>query len=188
MDMNLDRLMQNISEEYTFLQEQTKDIDLDSVAMVYQNRPVTAADRPPLQRTASQILSLSRQCGILVEDKIRSRVPLLGGVVVFIKRLLRKLMRCYIVPIGEAQTHFNQETVNILTGLQQATQYQNVLEDRIDEIEYLRLLEEKQMHQDFEKRLLQLERENAALCAEVAQLMKFSGREESMSGGKEGRV
>ena len=184
MEMNLDRLMQKIDDEYRFLQEQSKSINLDSASMAYQNRTVTAV-RPPLQHTAAQIDSLSRQCGILVEKKLQSRIPMLGSIVVFFKRLLRKLMRCYIVPIGEAQTRFNQQTINIMTGLRQGVEYQTTLEDRIDEIEYLRLLEEKELHQNFEKRLLMLEKENAQLRVQVEQLMKFDCRCTSTSQGKE---
>lgn len=184
VEMNLDRLMQKINDEYCFLQERAKNINLDSVSMAYQNRTVTVV-RPPLQYTAAQIDSLRHQCGILVEKKIESRIPLLGPIVVFFKRVLRKMMRCYIVPIGEAQIRFNQQTINIMTGLRQGVEYQSILEDRIDEIEYLRLLEEKELHQNFEKRLMILEKENIELQMKIKLLMNVDGKSISTSQGEE---
>lgn len=170
---NLDALIQNIEAE-------ASEHEVDKAISVAEKSAYTCANRTVPHINAVSLNASVYRCtvqnNVVSENSTACRIPIFGKLISAFRKLIRKMLRFYILPIVNQQNVFNASVTDALSSLNAAPAKDAELEARIDALSYAMYLRQKSDLDVLRSEVNELKEANAALEKKLDSLNDKAGR------------
>lgn len=165
-DINIEEIMGQIRASIAERELHNEKIHFDVVEQSDFNGRVTGESACDIGDLKASITLAKKDAWIDPEWTIHSHRKVIGPVIVFFKRLIRKLSYEYMSVMADKQTRFNKDTAVCLSQLYEYTSGQTDVSERVDNLE-------KEVRGSLYKEMVILEERNRILEEENKQLKEM---------------